>query len=72
MHRASTGDLEKPCALIVRQRAAELETPLDAIQVALFRLAFSAIDGVDPEIPHLHSYVLERPTFASRVQRNRH
>ena len=72
MHRASTGDLEKPCALISREVSRKLEPPFDAVEVALFRLAFSAIDRVDPEVTDPDLHVLKRPMLSSRVQRDRH
>ena len=53
MHRASPGDLEKPCTLILRQLSAELEPPVNAVNVTLFGLAFSAIDRVDPEVAYI-------------------
>ena len=72
MHRASLRDLEQPCSLILRQVSGELETALDAIYVSLFRLAFSAINGVNPEVPQIDNDVFKSPSFASRIQRDRH
>ncbi len=65
-------DLEKPCALLVSQVAAELKPPLDAVDVPFFRSAFGAVYGVHPRMTQAHRDVLQRPTFASRVQRDRH
>ena len=72
MDRASMRDLEQPYTLILRQLSDKFETPLNAIYVSLFRLAFSAIDRVDPEIPQMNCYLMERPALAPRVQRDRH
>ena len=37
-----------------------------------FRFAFSAVHGVHPRMTQAHRDVLQGPTFASRVQRDRH
>ena len=72
MHRASLRDLEQPCSLILRQLSGELETALDAIYVSFIGLAFSAINSVNPEVPQIDNDVLKSPSFASRIQRDRH
>ena len=65
-------DVEQPCALLVGQLAGELELPLNAVDVSFFRFAFSAVHGVHPRMTQAHRDVLQRPTFVSRVQRDRH
>lgn len=42
MYRASLGDLEEPCALILRYVSAELEAPLDAVYVSLRQAAVAS------------------------------
>ena len=65
-------DLEQPYTLILRQLSDKYETPLNAIYISLFRLAFSAINGVDSEVPQIDNDALKSPAFASRIQRDRH
>ena len=72
VHRASLRDIEESCALIFGQLPGEFETPVDAIDMPLFGLAFGTVDGVDPEIPQIDADLLKWPILASRIQRDRH
>jgi hypothetical protein len=65
-------DLEEPGALLVGQLPAELKLPLNSLDVSFFRVAFSAVNGVHSRMTQAHRDVLQRPTFPSRVQRDRH
>ena len=50
MNRAALRDLEEPVALLLTQVAGELKRPLNAVDVAVLRLAFRAIRGVHPRM----------------------
>ena len=65
-------NLQEPGSLLAGQLSRELKPPVDSIDVALFRFAFRAVHGVDPRVTKAHRYSLQRPTLASRVQRDRH
>src|SRR5437870_13891270 len=47
VHRAAARDLEEPRALLVRQRSAELDVPLDPVGQPLAGLAVCAVGGMD-------------------------
>jgi hypothetical protein len=72
MNRTSLRNLEEPCALLVRQLAAELESPFNTVDASFLGFAFGAVDRVDPRMTQTHCNSLQGPTLASRVQRNRH
>src|SRR3989441_10325568 len=65
-------DLEELRALLVRECATQRDLALDPVQHPLFRLAVSAVLGVDSRMPKTHCHLAERPGFPSRIQRDRH
>jgi hypothetical protein len=72
MNRTSLRDLKKSCALLARQLAADLKPPLNAVDVPFFRVALRAVDCMDPRMTQSDPEGLQRPAFASRVQRDSH
>ena len=50
MHRTLLRDLEEPAALLVAQRTAEDQLPLDLIELAFLRLAVRAVGGMDARV----------------------
>src|SRR2546428_8216371 len=65
-------DLEELRALLVRECATQRDLALDPVQHPLFRLAVSAVLGVDSRMPKTHCHLAERPGFPSRIQRDCH
>ena len=70
MHRTLLRDLEEPAALLVAQRTAEDQLPLDLIELAFLRLAVRAVGGMDARVAETDGDAVERPLLASRVQRD--
>src|SRR3974377_2365356 len=67
MHRAFVGDFQKPGALFVAERSAQLNAALDPGEEALFGLAFGAIDGVNLRVAQVDRDLLEWPALAACV-----
>src|SRR5579863_2003740 len=72
MHRTLVRDLHQPGFLFFRQRACEMNFPLDAVQLASTRFAVGAIGGVDFRVPQMNGDVLKRPGLAASVHRHGH
>ena len=60
MHRAAVRDLEQLRPLRLVERALEADHPLDAVDLALARLAVGAVGGVDLVVLQLDLDALER------------
>src|SRR2546421_1855916 len=72
MHRTFVGDLRQPRPLRVVEPAREHELALDLIELAFLRLAVGTVLRVDAGVAEANGDAVERPTFASRIQRERH
>ena len=55
-----------------RERAGELNLPLDPVDLSHLGLALGAIDRVNLRVVQRHGYALEWPAFGARVERDRH
>jgi hypothetical protein len=72
MNWTSLRDLQEPRALLRIYLSNKLKPPLNAIDVSLFGVALSAINGVHPGIMQVNRDLLQGPAFTSRIQRDRH
>jgi hypothetical protein len=57
MNRASLRDFEESRPLFAGQFTAELEPPLDPVEVSVLRDAFRTVDGMDPRMTQAYGDV---------------
>src|SRR5262252_4885688 len=72
MDRTFLGDFDQPLPLIVRERALEIDLPVDAIESALPRVAVRTVLCPHLRVRELNANVSQRPLLAACIHRDRH
>jgi len=72
VHGTAIGDVEELGSLVRGEGASQGDLPLDPVEHSLLSLAFGTVRRVNLRVLEPDHDLLERPPFASRIQRDRH